>query len=61
MTAEENLRLIREIEAKRDFIMAAYRQNPWLLERAEPRIRQLFSPLPEIPTSGETENPGQTR
>ena len=55
MTAEENLRLIREIEAKRDFILAAYRQNPWLLERAEPRIRQLFSPLPE-PESWEQSN-----
>jgi hypothetical protein len=47
MTADENLRLIREIEADRDFLLAAYRQNPTLLERAEPRIRQLFSPPPE--------------
>jgi hypothetical protein len=47
MTAEENLRLIREIEANRDFLLAAYRQNPRLLELAEPRIRQLFSPAPE--------------
>lgn len=47
MTAEENLRLIREIEANRAFLLAAYRQNPRLLELAEPRIRQLFSPTPE--------------
>jgi hypothetical protein len=47
MTAEENLRLIREIEANRAFLLESYRQNPALLERAEPRIRQLFSPLPE--------------
>ena len=47
MTPEENLHLIREIEANRAFLLAAYRQNPRLLELAEPRIRQLFSPLPE--------------
>lgn len=47
MTAEENLRLIREIEANRAFLLAAYRQNPRLLELAEPRIRQLFSTPPE--------------
>jgi len=47
MTAEENLRLIREIEANRAFLLETYRQNPALLERAEPRIRQLFEPLPE--------------
>lgn len=42
MTAEQNLRLLREIDANREFILMAYRQNPQLLERAEPRIRQLF-------------------
>ncbi|MBI4996522.1 MAG: hypothetical protein HZC22_06410 [Rhodocyclales bacterium] len=47
MTAEENLHLIREIEANRAFLLAAYRQNPRLLELAEPRIRQLFLPPPE--------------
>ena len=45
MTAEENLRLIREIEANRAFLLAAYRQNPHLLARAEPRIRALFEPV----------------
>ena len=43
LTAEQNYRLLQEIEANRAFILMAYRQNPKLLERAEPRIRQLFS------------------
>ena len=42
MTAEQNYRLLLEIEANRNFILMAYRQNPALLARAEPRIRQLF-------------------
>lgn len=42
MTGEQNLRLIREIEANRAFLLMAYRQNPALLAKAEPRIRQLF-------------------
>ncbi len=51
MTADENLRLIREIEANRAFLLAAYRQNPSLLVRAEPRIRELFQPLPAMPAA----------
>ncbi len=46
MTADDNLRLIREIEANRAFLLAAYQQNPKLLARAEPRIRDLFEPPP---------------
>lgn len=42
MTAEQNYRLLLEIEANRNFILLAYQQNPGLLARAEPRIRQLF-------------------
>lgn len=49
MTAEQNYRLLREIEANRAFLLQAYRQNPELLARAEPRIRQLFD-LPIAPT-----------
>lgn len=45
MNAEQNLRLIREIEANREFLLMAYRQNPALLARAEPRIRELFKPV----------------
>lgn len=47
MTGDENLRLIREIEANRAFLLLAYQQNPVLAARAEPRIRELLSPLPE--------------
>ena len=39
---EQNLRLTREIEANRAFLLTAYRQNPALLARAEPRIRELL-------------------
>lgn len=46
MNADDNLRLIREIEANRAFLLAAYRQNPALLATAEPRIRALLEPLP---------------
>ena len=46
MTAEQNYRLLCEIEANRNFLLMAYHQNPALLARAEPRIRQLFG-LPE--------------
>lgn len=43
MTAEQNYRLLMEIEADRHFLLLAYAQNPRLLARAEPRIRQLFA------------------
>ncbi len=46
MTAEENYRLLMEIQANRDFLLLAYRQNPELLRHAEPGIRLLFG-LPE--------------
>jgi hypothetical protein len=42
MTAEENYRLLQEIEANRKLILMVYQQNPALLAQAEPRIRQLF-------------------
>jgi len=44
MTAEENYRLLQEIEANRAFILTAYLQNPALLEQAEERIRLLLQP-----------------
>ena len=54
LTAEQNYRLLQELEANRAFILMAYLQNPKLLERAEPRIRQLFTgsnePDPPAPT-----------
>jgi MSHA pilin protein MshD len=42
LTAEQNYHLLQEIDANRRFLLMAYRQNPQLLERAEPRVRQLF-------------------
>jgi hypothetical protein len=41
---ERNLRLIREIEANRAFLLAAWRQNPGLLARTEPRVKVLLAP-----------------
>ncbi len=40
--AERNYRLLQEIDANRRFLLMAYRQNPGLLARAEPRIRQML-------------------
>lgn len=42
LTPEENLQLLREIEANRAFILLAYRSDPALLRRADPEIRRLF-------------------
>ena len=42
-TAEQNYRLLQEIEANRRFLLAAYEQNPKLLENAELRIQQMFA------------------
>lgn len=38
-TAEQNYRLLQEIEANRRFLLMAYEQNPTLLKSAEARIR----------------------
>lgn len=51
MNGDRNLCLIREIEANREFLLMAYRQNPALLARAEPRIQALFKPAPPTPPS----------
>ena len=48
MTGEQNLCLIREIEANREFLLMAYRQNPALLARAEPRIKELLKPAAPV-------------
>lgn len=42
LTAEENLRLLEEIEANRAFILLAYQSNPELLKVADPQIKKLF-------------------
>jgi hypothetical protein len=44
VNGEQNLRLIRKIEANRAFMLAIYRQNPALLEKAETRVSELFEP-----------------
>ncbi len=55
MTGEQNLSLIREIEANRDFLLTVLSQNPDLLARAEPRIRQLLEPLTVADRQGDKE------
>lgn len=46
MTGEQNLSLIRQIEEHRAFLLTVLSQNPALLVRAEPRVRELMKPLP---------------
>lgn len=41
-TAEQNFQLLQEIEAGREFLLMACEQNPELMKRAEPRVRELF-------------------
>ena len=55
LTAEENLSLLREIEANRAFMLLAYQSDPVLLRLADPQIRRLFEnsdPSVPAPTSG---------
>ncbi|MFA5912707.1 MAG: hypothetical protein WC830_04010 [Burkholderiales bacterium] len=47
LTPEENLKLLREIEANRAFILLAYQSDPALLKVADPQIRRLFENVPE--------------
>ena len=42
LTPEQNLRLLREIEANRAFILLAYQSDPALLKLADPQIKRLF-------------------
>lgn len=42
MTADENYRLLQEIDANRAFILTVYLQNPQLLAQAEERIKLLL-------------------
>ncbi len=42
LTAEENLMLLREIDANRAFILLAYQSNPALLELADAQLKRLF-------------------
>ena len=47
LTPEENLKLLREIEANRAFILLAYQSDPVLLKMADPEIRRLFGSVDE--------------
>lgn len=40
--AEDNYRIIRQLQDGRDFLLTMLEQNPSLLKTAEPRIRELF-------------------
>ena len=51
MTGEQNLNLIRQIEEHREFLLTVLSQNPALLARAEPRVRELMEPLPPGPSA----------
>ncbi len=42
LSAEQNYRLLEEIDANRRFFLLVYQQNPQLLESAEARIKQIF-------------------
>lgn len=44
MTAEQNYRLLQELDANRRFMLLAYRDNPALLEKAEVSIQMRFLP-----------------
>lgn len=45
LTPEENLLLLREIEANRAFILLAYQSDPALLKLADPEIKRLFEDI----------------
>jgi hypothetical protein len=61
MSGEENLALIRQIEANREFLLTVLSQNPVLLAQAEPRVRELLQPLPAAgqPLTGGSTTPGR--
>ena len=49
LTPEENLQLLQEIEANREFILLAYQSNPDLLTKADPEIKRLFEIIEDAP------------
>lgn len=58
MTADENYRLLMEIDANRRFMLLAYQSNPRLLAHGEPELRALFDGAgiaagAEMPATGE--------
>lgn len=53
LTAEQNYRLLQEIDANRKFLLLALRSNPKLLARAEERVRQALLAVPPAPPTFE--------
>lgn len=48
LTAEQNLKLLREIDANRRFLLLALQSNPALLKRADERVRAWFQTIPPV-------------
>jgi hypothetical protein len=61
MNAERNLALLRQIEANRWFLLMAYQDNPALLARAEPRIRDWFAPQRRSESTADVPQTGAAR
>lgn len=53
LTAEQNFRLLQEIEANRSFLLMVYQQNPQLLKCADARIKSIFA-QPQLNDEAET-------
>jgi hypothetical protein len=61
MSEARNLGLLREIEANRWFLLMAYRDNPALLARAEPRIRDWFALQGQSKSAADASQSGAAR
>ncbi len=62
MNAQQNYRLLQEIDANRRFLLLAYRDNPDLLARAEPGIKRLLDATREdVPDRASKPRAGQAR
>ena len=64
LTAEQNYRLLQEIDANRRFLLLAYRSNPDLLAREDERIRQMLAAVlqePEKPSLSPSRRPAVGR
>jgi hypothetical protein len=56
LTAEQNLRLLEEIDDNRCFLLQVLRENPALLQQAETRVKEWFAAVPPAPTFFEGES-----
>ena len=50
---EQYRRLLDEIDANPAFILLAYQSDPALLQIADPEIKRLFEPLPDLEQDAE--------